>query len=92
MKTVICFDLGGSFIKLGKVQGDGELTLLGQQKMPTSDWPEFIRLIRNMINQHQSHFAANSPVAISTAGIVAPDSGEIFASNIPAFHQRKLAQ
>ncbi|MFT4271932.1 MAG: ROK family protein [Pantoea sp.] len=92
MNTVICFDLGGSFIKLGKVQGDGELTLLGQEKMPTSAWPEFIRLMRSMIEQHHAHFSASSPVAISTAGIVTPDSGEIFASNIPAFHQRKLAQ
>ncbi|MDE1186701.1 MAG: ROK family protein [Pantoea sp.] len=90
--AVICFDLGGSFIKLGMVTSNGELALLGQENMPTTSWPEFTRLIRTMIDQHQQHFSASSPVAISTAGIVAPNSGEIFASNIPAFHQRNLAR
>ncbi|ORM63659.1 N-acetylglucosamine kinase [Pantoea rodasii] len=89
--AVICLDLGGSFVKLGVMDAQQQLTILDQQKIPADSWPEFIALISRMIEQHQTYFTADSPLAISTAGIVAPDTGEIFASNIPAFHQRNLS-
>jgi N-acetylglucosamine kinase len=89
--AVICLDLGGSFIKLGVMDAHNALTLLDQQPIPATNWDDFTALVSQMIAEHQAHFAENSPVAISTAGIVAPDSGEMFASNIPAFHQRSLA-
>ncbi len=89
--TVICLDIGGSFIKLGVMNAQDELAILDQQAIPRDNWQAFSSLVAQMIVQHQAHFAANSPLAISTAGIVVPESGEIFASNIPAFHQRRLA-
>ncbi len=90
--AVICLDLGGSFVKLGVMDAQQQLTILDQQKIPAHSWSDFSALIVRMIDQHQAHFCADSPLAISTAGIVAPDTGEIFASNIPAFHQRSLSQ
>lgn len=89
--AVICLDLGGSFIKLGVMDAQNALTILDQQNIPATSWTAFTTLVSHMIAQHQAHFTADSPVAISTAGIVAPDTGEMFASNIPAFHQRRLA-
>ncbi|MBA0039107.1 ROK family protein [Pantoea sp. BIGb0393] len=89
--AVICLDLGGSFIKLGAMDAQDQLTLLDQQPIPAASWEDFTALVSQMIVQHQAHFATHSPLAISTAGIVAPESGEMFASNIPAFHQRSLA-
>ncbi|WP_345830517.1 ROK family protein (plasmid) [Pantoea sp. BRR-3P] len=89
--AVICLDLGGSFIKLGVMDAQNALTILDQQNIPATSWTAFTALVSHMIAQHQAHFTADSPVAISTAGIVAPDTGEMFASNIPAFHQRRLA-
>jgi len=88
---VICLDLGGSFIKLGVMNGADNIRLLDQQPMPVQSWETFCYTLSEMIDQHQSHFSADSPVAISTAGIVAPLSGEMFASNIPAFHGRCMA-
>lgn len=32
--TVICLDLGGSFVKLGVMDAQQQLTLLDQQKFP----------------------------------------------------------
>ena len=90
--AVICLDLGGSFVKLGVMDAQQQLTMLDQQKIPADSWPDFTALVSRMIQQHQQHFSTDSPLAISTAGIVAPDSGEMFASNIPAFHQRNLSQ
>lgn len=90
--AVICLDLGGSFVKLGVMDAQQQLTILDQQKIPADSWQNFTALVSRMIQQHQQHFSTNSPLAISTAGIVAPDSGEMFASNIPAFHQRNLSQ
>ncbi|NIG18357.1 ROK family protein [Pantoea sp. Al-1710] len=90
--AVICLDLGGSFVKLGVMDAQQQLTILDQQKIPADSWPDFTALVSRMIQQHQLHFSTDSPLAISTAGIVAPDSGEMFASNIPAFHQRNLSQ
>jgi len=90
--AVICLDLGGSFVKLGVMDEQQQLTMLDQQTIPADSWPDFTALVSRMIEQHQQHFSTDSPLAISTAGIVAPDSGEMFASNIPAFHQRNLSQ
>ncbi|MGK3112151.1 ROK family protein [Candidatus Pantoea formicae] len=90
--AVICLDLGGSFVKLGVMDAQQQLTILDQQKIPAQSWPDFTALIGRMIEQYQQYFSADSPLAISTAGIVSPQSGEMFASNIPAFHQRNLSQ
>lgn len=90
--AVICLDLGGSFVKLGVMDAQQQLTMLDQQTIPADSWQDFTALVSRMIQQHQQHFSTDSPLAISTAGIVAPDSGEMFASNIPAFHQRNLSQ
>ena len=90
--AVICLDLGGSFVKLGVMDAQQQLTILDQQKIPAQSWSDFTALTARMIAQHQQHFSADSPLAISTAGIVSPQSGEMFASNIPAFHRRNLSQ
>ena len=90
--AVICLDLGGSFVKLGVMDAQQQLTMLDQQTIPADSWQNFTALVSRMIQQHQQHFSTDSPLAISTAGIVAPDSGEMFASNIPAFHQRNLSK
>lgn len=90
--AVICLDLGGSFVKLGVMDAQQQLTILDQQKIPAHCWSDFTALIVRMIAEHHAHFGTDSPLAISTAGIVAPDTGEMFASNIPAFHQRNLSQ
>jgi len=88
--AVICLDIGGSFIKLGVMNAQNELAILDQQPIPNTCWDAFCALIMQMIAQHSSHFAAHSPLAVATAGIVVPETGEIFASNIPAFHRRRL--
>lgn len=89
---VICLDLGGSFIKLGVMTQAEQIQLLDQQPMPARSWEAFCATVSDTIARHQAHFSAHSPVAVSTAGIVAPLSGEMFASNIPAFHGRHMAQ
>ncbi|MBZ6391003.1 MAG: ROK family protein [Pantoea dispersa] len=90
--TVICLDLGGSFIKLGVMDAQDRLTRLDQQKIPATDWQAFCARVSEMIAGQHNHFSSQAAVAISTAGIVAPQTGEMFASNIPAFHRRNLAR
>ncbi len=90
--AVVCFDVGGSFIKFGVSEEPGKITVLGKEKIPASSWSEFREIIKKVTYDYRAFFSDKSPVAVSTAGIVVPGSGKVFASNIPAFHERNLSK
>jgi N-acetylglucosamine kinase len=82
---ILCFDIGGSRIKAALSNGSG-LVSLGDRPTPGSDFDAFLAIL--------SGFAKGRSlrgVAISIAGVVAPDSGRIKVANIPCADGRVLA-
>ncbi len=91
-KAVMCFDVGGSFIKSAVYHGDNTLTETGKVTMPADDWPAFCRALQQLLNAAAPYLTEDSPVAMSAAGVVDPRADTILAGNIPAFRGRTVAR
>ncbi|MFM0779710.1 ROK family protein [Streptococcus suis] len=80
MKTYLAIDIGGTQIKYGRLDAAGQI--LESYKMDTEahkGGPHILATVKNLV----ADFHAQSPlsgVAISSAGMVDPDKGEIFYS------------
>ncbi|HFU4459349.1 TPA: ROK family protein [Streptococcus suis] len=80
MKTYLAIDIGGTQIKYGRLDAAGQI--LESYKMDTEahkGGPHILATVKNLV----AHFHAQSPlsgVAISSAGMIDPDKGEIFYS------------
>jgi N-acetylglucosamine kinase len=86
---ILCFDIGGSRIKAGLVPaGDssGAVRPLGDAPTPTADFPGFLAALAGFARGH-----ALRGVAISIAGVVEPETGEIRVANIPCADGKPLA-
>ncbi|QKJ87181.1 N-acetylglucosamine kinase [Paramixta manurensis] len=91
-KAVVCLDIGGSFIKSGLSVRPGEIAAVKRVPMPVNDWTAFCDAVQTLLNEYRALSGDDAPLAISTAGLVDADSGEVYASNIPAFHYRRVAE
>jgi len=89
--AVFCADIGGSFIKFGLSRQQGEVTELAKLPTPADSWDEFVLALQTLLSNHGTRLPADTPLAISTAGLVSPQSGEVMATNIPAFAGHNLA-
>lgn len=89
--AVFCADIGGSFIKLGVSRRAGVVEEFGKVPTPTASWAEFVAAIQGLLAEFGGDFPSDAPLAISTAGLVSPQTGELLATNIPAFTGRSLA-
>ncbi|WP_273688636.1 ROK family protein [Ketogulonicigenium vulgare] len=77
-------DIGGSFIKFGRIFGAGEVALIEQVPTPVDSWDGFVAALAGLIARHGA--AADAlPLAISVAGLYDTRSGAITAANIPCF-------
>lgn len=94
MKKVISFDIGGTFIKYGVVNADGEI--LVKDKFPSPDKncsitiPEHLtRIIKNLSKHHEI-----SGVSISTTGQIDSMKGEVIFSsdNLPDYSGCKIVK
>ncbi|HFU4463644.1 TPA: ROK family protein [Streptococcus suis] len=80
MKTYLAIDIGGTQIKYGRLDAAGQI--LESYKIDTEahkGGPHILATVKNLV----ADFHAQSPlsgVAISSAGMVDPDKGEIFYS------------
>lgn len=90
--AVFCADIGGSFIKFGVSRYSGEVEECGKVPTPVASWNDFVNAMQNLINTYGADLPAGTPLAISTAGLVSPQTGEMLATNIPAFTGHSLAQ
>ncbi|QLK60910.1 ROK family protein [Enterobacteriaceae bacterium Kacie_13] len=90
--AVFCADIGGSFIKFGVSRVSGEVEECGKVPTPVASWDEFVAAMQNLITLYGAELPASTPLAISTAGLVSPQTGELLATNIPAFTGRSLAR
>ncbi|WP_459176585.1 ROK family protein [Ewingella americana] len=89
--AVFCADIGGSFIRFGVSHRAGEVEEFGKVPMPTASWRQFVAAIEGLLTEFGTGFPADTPLALSTAGLVSPQTGELLATNIPAFTGRALA-
>jgi glucokinase len=94
LKKVISFDIGGTFIKYGVVNSEGEILMKTKFPSPDKDCgtaiPEhLINVINNLSKEYEI-----SGVAISTAGQVDSKKGEVvFASdNLPDYSGAKIVK
>ncbi|NDL63330.1 ROK family protein [Enterobacteriales bacterium SAP-6] len=89
--AVFCADIGGSFIKFGVSRHAGEVEEGEKVPMPTASWPGFVVAVQGLIARYGNAFPPDTPLAIATAGLVSPQTGELLSTNIPAFTGRALA-
>lgn len=93
---ILCFDIGGTSIKYGVAdQTDGQIRFEGRWETPTNAktlrGPGIERRVLELIGELRGQYAADG-VAISTAGMVDPESGAIAYANenIPDYTGRNL--
>jgi N-acetylglucosamine kinase len=84
---ILCFDIGGSWIKSAISHSADDITILDRHPTPLDDFAAFAQTLRQV-------FAAQperpSRIAISMTGVVDPDTGVITCANIPCIDQRTL--
>ncbi|WP_246831410.1 ROK family protein [Pseudotabrizicola formosa] len=83
---ILCFDIGGSRIKAAVAEA-GRLDPLGDCPTPGQDFDAFLAALAGFAAGH-----ALRGVAISIAGVVAPETGRITVANIPCADGRALAE
>ncbi|MCU0901032.1 MAG: ROK family protein [Cypionkella sp.] len=83
---ILCFDIGGSRIKAALAE-DARLTPLGDCPTPGTDFAAFLAAVARFADGH-----ALRGVAVSIAGVVAPEDGRIKVANIPCADGRRLAE
>jgi N-acetylglucosamine kinase len=85
--AIICFDIGGSFIK-GTVALTGkDITPLTPQPTPLEDFEAFVATLIGVIADSGIRPAR---VAISITGVIDPETGMATVANIPCIHGRPL--
>ncbi len=84
-QTTICVDVGGSFIKFAVSTTPGHIELLEQHENPADSWDAFVHVLKALIERYKSHYSVDSPVAISTTGVIDSLRDTILAGNIPAY-------
>ncbi|MFZ4831729.1 ROK family protein [Rouxiella sp. Mn2063] len=90
--AVFCADIGGSFIKFGLSRQVGVVEELAKVDMSVKSWSDFVAKLQDLLAHFGASLPATTPLAISTAGLVSPQSGEVMASNIPAFAGHDFAR
>ncbi|GLC30882.1 ROK family protein [Clostridium omnivorum] len=93
MKNVVCFDVGGTFIKHAVINSDGEILCKG--KFPTPDHDCKVTIPENMINiveELKQKYELHS-IGISTAGLIDSKNGVVIAANnFPGYNGARLAE
>ncbi|RGP37329.1 ROK family protein [Pseudotabrizicola alkalilacus] len=82
---ILCFDIGGSRIKAALATA-GRITPLGDCPTPGADFDAFLAALDGYAGG-----SALQGVAISIAGVVAPETGRIKVANIPCADGRVLS-
>ena len=84
---ILCFDIGGSWIKSAIARSADNIEILARHPTPLDDFSAFAEVLR-------SELAARTEkpvrIAISMTGVVDPDTGIITCANIPCIDQRPL--
>ncbi|GAB1479269.1 ROK family protein [Paracoccaceae bacterium] len=84
---ILCFDIGGTAIKIAEAFSQEDIRPLGRVPTPAQDYPAFVAALRAAVQ------AASEPperLAFSIAGVFAPDTGLATVANIPCLTGRRL--
>ncbi|MEM5584865.1 ROK family protein [Roseibium sp. AS2] len=81
---ITCFDIGGSFVRHGLLQTDGNVVESGRVETPGTDWLSFVDAIKNRCD------TGSDPVSISLAGAFDERTGIADVANIPCLHKRNV--
>lgn len=84
---ILCFDIGGSWIKTAVAQSADRIDIGPRYPTPASDFGAFSAILSRVLQEQ-----AETPgcIAISMTGVVDPDWGVITCANIPCIDQRPL--
>lgn len=82
--SVLCLDIGGSFIKSAVSPALGQL-VMPRQRDAAKLWPAFVYAVQEIIAQYGDAISEQSPLALSCAGVVDVANDRILSSNIPPF-------
>jgi N-acetylglucosamine kinase len=85
--AIICFDIGGSFIKGAVALTAKDITPLTPQPTPLEDFDAFVATLIGVIAESGIRPAR---VALSITGILDPETGVATVANIPCLHGRPL--
>jgi N-acetylglucosamine kinase len=83
--SVLCLDIGGSFIKSAVSPAPGLLVMPRQRAVPLTSWSAFVCAVQQIIAQYGDAIDGRSPLALSCAGVVDVANDRILSSNIPPF-------
>lgn len=82
---VTCFDIGGSFIRYGRLSADGTVPETGRVATPRTDWNAFLSAVNACCGPDN-----NDPISVSLAGAFDMRTGLADVANIPCLHGRKV--
>jgi len=85
---ILCFDIGGSWIKSAVARSAGDIAIGARHKTPADDFGAFVDVLKAELDALP---AAPDCIAISMTGVVDPETGIITCANIACIHQRPLA-
>jgi len=85
--AILCFDIGGSFIKGAVALTASDITPLAPQATPLQDFDAFVATLVGVIADSNIR---PERVALSITGIIDPETGIATVANIPCIHGRAL--
>ncbi|MEP4770840.1 MAG: ROK family protein [Roseibium sp.] len=83
---VTCFDIGGSYIRQGRILADGSVPEQGRLPTPCRSWSDFVCALASCQGDDKS-----DPIVISLAGAFDAATGLADVANIPCLHGRRIA-
>lgn len=84
-----CFDIGGTNIRFGMPEANGDVPVISSVPTPTHSLARFVEAIADLIDQ-QGRGRHNS-IAISLTGVVHPETNKVRVANIPAINGVDIA-
>ena len=85
--AIVCFDIGGSFIKGAVALTAKDISPLAPQPTPLADFDAFVATLMGVIADSGIR---PTRIALSITGIINPETGMATVANIPCIHGRPL--
>jgi N-acetylglucosamine kinase len=89
--AVFCADIGGSFIRFGVSRRIDQVEEYEKVPMPANSWQAFVATMADLMTRYGAEISPSAVLAISSAGLISPQTGNMLSTNIPAFTGRSLA-
>jgi N-acetylglucosamine kinase len=85
--AIICFDIGGSFIKGAVARAPKDISPLPPRPTPLEDFDAFVATLIGVI---AASGIRPQRIALSITGVIDPETGVATVANIPCIHGRTL--